>query len=424
MQNLYDYKKYAVLYVDDEEMALKYFERTFGSEFRIYTATNAIEGLKLIESKGDEIGVLLTDQRMPGQKGVQLLERARQIRPKIVRMMITAFADFGVTVDAVNLGNVFRYVSKPLQVEDMRNTLRRAMEFFLLQRERDDLLREKLSVLQNMVITDRVISLGVLASGLCQHLRNPLEAVQTFLNLTPSKLRQESVDMDRLQDPAFWRDFHSQVLKQAGRISELIGELNGASATVVEPVKMPEEPLDADAVIRSVVAGLQSAMTAKDIKVELEIASDLPTIFTERARFERLFQLLLRDEIDVLPEGSRVTLTATTQRFADKPVAIQFVVQDNGPGLPQTALRSVFDPFAIRQEDAPDFGLNLMAVFFLVYHHGGNIQAENLPGQGAQFKIDIPLLAEAPPSSVTSSRDFVTKVLMNDLLWERLLAGD
>ncbi len=421
MQNLYDYKRYAVLYVDDEEMALKYFEKTFGSEFRIFTATNANEGLKMIESHGDEIGVLLTDQRMPGQKGVQLLERARQIRPKIVRMMITAFADFGVTVDAVNLGHVFRYVSKPLQVEDMRNTLRRAMEFFLLQRERDDLLREKLSVLQNMVITDRVISLGVLASGLCQKLRNPLEAVQTFLNLTPTKLRQESVDMDRLQDPSFWRDFHSQVLSQAGRISELIGELDGAN---LSDVAKAEAPIDVVQSIQTVVAALQPALQEKNIRLELDLAQDLPPISTEKARFERMFQLLLQDEVAVLPEGSRIALSAKPQRFAEKAVAIQFSLQDDGPGLPQGALRSVFDPFAIRHEDAPDFGLNLMAVFFLVYHHGGNIQAENSPTQGAIFKIDIPVFPDTPPSAITSSRDFVTKVLMNDLLWERLLAGD
>ena len=115
MQNQYDLKRYAVLYVDDEEMALKYFEKSFGKEFRILTANNAADGLKIIEQHGDEIGVLLSDQRMPGEKGVQLLERARQLRPRLVRMMVTAYADFGVTVDAVNLGSIFRYVSKPIQ---------------------------------------------------------------------------------------------------------------------------------------------------------------------------------------------------------------------------------------------------------------------------------------------------------------------
>lgn len=421
MQNLYDYKRYAVLYVDDEEMALKYFEKTFGAEFRIFTAPNANEGLKMIETKGDEIAVLLTDQRMPGQKGVQLLERARQVRPKIVRMMITAYADFGVTVDAVNLGNIFRYVSKPLQVEDMRNTLRRAMEFFLLQRERDDLLREKLSVLQNMVIADRVIGLGVLASGLCMHLRNPLEAVQTFLNLTPAKLRQESVDMDRLRDPSFWRDFHAEVLKQAGRISELIGEMDGASLAQSTQAEAQVEPAG---LIQSIVDSMTPDFAARDIRLEFMIEGELPTVRADQGRFQRMLSLLLRDELHMLPAGSRVAVTARARRLADRPVVLQIMVQDNGPGLPEGAVRSVFDPFFIRSEESHDFGLNLMAVYFLVYHHGGNIEARNSPGQGVTFQIDIPTLASEPQPTSASSRDFVTKVLMNDVLWERLLAGE
>ena len=75
MESVYDYRKYAILYVDDEEKSLKYFSRAFEEQFRILTATNAQEGLKLIEQHGAEIGVLMTDQRMPGEKGVWLLEK-------------------------------------------------------------------------------------------------------------------------------------------------------------------------------------------------------------------------------------------------------------------------------------------------------------------------------------------------------------
>ena len=77
MENLYDYKKFAVLYVDDEEKSLKYFERAFGDDFRVLTAATAQDGFKLLQKHADEIGLLLTDQRMPGEKGVWLLERAR-----------------------------------------------------------------------------------------------------------------------------------------------------------------------------------------------------------------------------------------------------------------------------------------------------------------------------------------------------------
>ena len=68
MDNIYDYKKFAILYVDDEEKSLKYFTRAFADQFRILTAANAQDGLKVLEEHKDEIGLLLTDQRMPGEK--------------------------------------------------------------------------------------------------------------------------------------------------------------------------------------------------------------------------------------------------------------------------------------------------------------------------------------------------------------------
>lgn len=416
MQTAHDYKRYAVLYVDDEEMALKYFQKTFGAEFRVLTAINAAEGLKLIEEMGEEIGVLLTDQRMPGQKGVQLLERARQLRPKMVRMMITAYADFGVSVDAINLGNIFRYISKPLQVEDMRNTLRRAMDFYLLQKERDELLREKLSVLQSMVITDRVISLGVLASGICQSLRNPLDAVNTFLNLVPARLREEEIELDRLRDPGFWRDFHGQVLEQTRRISEAIGVLDANGGKELEDV----EPA---AIVAGCIEGARAAAAARGVNLENTVQGPLPVLRANPARFARLFEVLLANEIELLDQGKSVTVSASVNRMGETPVSVTFEIRDNGPGLPQEALRPIFDPFCIRPEGTEKFGLDLLGVYFLVHHHGGHIEADSMPGEGTTYRIEFPLLAEAD-AQASSSRDFVTKVLMNDALWERLLAGD
>ena len=95
MQNLYDYKKFAILYVDDEEKSLKYFARAFQDQFRIFTASNAQDGFALLNQHKDEIGILMTDQRMPGEKGVQLLEKARQLRPRIIRMLATAYSEGG-----------------------------------------------------------------------------------------------------------------------------------------------------------------------------------------------------------------------------------------------------------------------------------------------------------------------------------------
>ncbi len=113
MEHLYDYRKFSILYVDDEELSLKYFTLAFGDTFRVLTATSAQEGLKRLEEHQDEIGLLMTDQRMPGEKGVWLLERARELRPRIIRVLATAYADMEAAISAVNSGAIYKYVTKP-----------------------------------------------------------------------------------------------------------------------------------------------------------------------------------------------------------------------------------------------------------------------------------------------------------------------
>lgn len=413
MQNQYDLKRYAVLYVDDEEKALKYFEKTFGDEFRIFTANNAADGLRLIEQHGGDIGVLLSDQRMPGEKGVQLLERARQLRPRLVRMMVTAYADYDVTVDAVNLGSIFRYISKPIQVDDVRNTLHRAMEFYILQQERDDLLREKLSVLQNMLITDRVMSLGIVASGLGQHLRRPLRAVHALLDLVPGRLGQQMFDLDRLREATFWREFHDHIVKQSSRIADLLGELCSAPAA--------EQGADAAALIHAAIEQQKPSFAAKGVGLQFEAAGALPSLQASSTLFQKMLRLLLETELALLPAGAHVTLTAQTATEAANAGALRLMLTDNGPGLPPEILRSVFDPFfthAAAGSDGP--GLSLFGAFLLAYHHGGRVTSTRA-AKGLALDILLPAAMPAPVSSAESSREFITNVLMNDILWERLL---
>lgn len=417
---MHDYKRYCILYVDDEEMSLKYFQKSFGNDFSVITASSAAEGMRIIQERGDEIGVLLTDQRMPGEKGLQLIERARQLRPRMVRMMITAYADFGVTVDAVNNGNIFRYISKPIQVEDMRNTLRRALEYFLLQRERDELLLEKLSVVQNMIVADRIISLGVLAAGLSQRLRNPLDAVRTFLHQTPAKLRYEELDMNRLRDPAFWRDFHAQVMAHAQHVSELVNHLDGLATASVPAIETASDPL---AIIQKILDAAKSRMAEKRVNLEVDLPPELPALNVEPDRFARMFELLIDDELVNLPEGSTLTFQARTQSVAGNPVRIQFTLSDNGPGIPADSLRSVFDPFSSRDAAGQQFGLNLLGVFFLAHHYGGTVRATDNGGRGVTYVIELPVASAPPPNNTISSQEFVTKVLVNDALWEKLLSG-
>ena len=106
-------QRYAVLYVDDEPKARLYFVQAFEDDFVIYTAGDAHEAMNILEAHASDIGVLVSDQRMPGEKGVELLEKARKLNPNLVRILVTAYSDYQTVVDAVNNGRVFRYLHKP-----------------------------------------------------------------------------------------------------------------------------------------------------------------------------------------------------------------------------------------------------------------------------------------------------------------------
>jgi C4-dicarboxylate-specific signal transduction histidine kinase len=110
--------------------------------------------------------------------------------------------------------------------------------------------------------------------------------------------------------------------------------------------------------------------------------------------------------------------------MSGSPVRLRFTVTDDGPGIPPESMRSIFDPFAGGQAGEQKFGLNLLGVFFLVYHYGGTVKAATgSAGKGGAYSVELPVISGSPVSPEISSEEFVTKVLVNDALWEKLLAG-
>lgn len=419
IESVYDYKRFAILYVDDEEKSLVNFTRAFGEQFRIFTAPTAQDGFRLLQQYKDEIGLLMTDQRMPGEKGVWLLERARQLKPQIIRILVTAYSDIDAAIAAVNSGAIYKYVTKPWDPPQLEQTLKRGLEFFIVQRERDQLLREKMSVLHNMMIADRIVSLGLLAAGLSHHIRNALVAVKTFLDLAPAKLEEENLDLRSLRNPDFWKEYYQNVQRQVDKINSLLKELWSAS----EPPKFRfDDVVNVRKVIEDVLLKLEDSFEAKNIKIVNQVPEGLPTLKADLPKFERLFELLLKDELVSLPPGTCVTLHARARHNSfDGQQEVHIEVHDNGPGLPKEAVRLLFDPFVLRADSPMEYGINLMACYFIVYHHGGKIDAFSEPGYGTTFTLRFP----TDPNKAQPSLDehqFYQKVLLNDAIWEKLIA--
>jgi two-component system, probable response regulator PhcQ len=420
MTNPYNYKQFAILYVDDEEKSLRNFTRAFGEQFRILSAPSAQEALKILDEHKDDIGLVMTDQRMPGEKGIWLLERARQLRPRIIRILATAYADLEVAIAAVNVGAVYKYVTKPWDPPQLETTLKRGLEFFMVQAERDQLLREKLSVLHNMMIADRVMSLGLLAAGLSHHIRNALVAVKTFLDLAPVMMKEEKGEAETLRNPDFWKEYHQSVQTQITRINGMLKELWVASE---KPSFDFGDKVNVHQVAAHTIRQLKSQFHARNIEVENRIPRDLPSIQVDKAKFYRLFELLLRDELANLPEGRRVVLSGSKGGPGQNEEEIQIQISDNGPGLPHEAVRLVFDPFVVRSDSPMEFGIHLMACFFIVHHHGGLISAKSEDGGGTTFTLRLPVNpAKVPPAP--NDHEFLTRLLLNQTLWENLITSD
>ena len=416
MSDLYDYKKFAILYVDDEEKSLKYFTRAFGDEFRVLTATSAEAGFKLLLDHGDDIGLLLTDQRMPGEQGVWLLERARQLRPRVLRILVTAYSDTDAMIAAVNAGAISKFITKPWDPSQLEIILRQSLEFFMVSAERDQLLREKMSVLRNMMIADRIVSLGLLAAGLSHHIKNSMVAVKTFLELAPMKMTEEKGgSADSLRDPGFWSEYHQNAQNQIKKITELIGDLRTASEDPKGP-PFPDE-IQLKPTLAGLLVDLQPAFAARRLEVENQIPENLSALRVDLPKFNRLFVLLFKDELAMLPAGSRITLSAEEAITNNRPeVAIRLT--DNGPALPQDALRVVLDPFTGGKP--AEYGINLMACFFIVHHHGGTIEAHSPAGGGNVFTIRLPLKPE-PANSDFDDTQFLKKAMLNEELWAKLI---
>lgn len=132
-----------VLYVDDEENNLNAFKASFRRDFKVFTAISADDAKVILAQT--EIHVLITDQRMPGTTGTELLAQAVKDFPDQTRILLTGFSDIEALKDAINLGQIFCYLQKPWNDEELKETIKRAYQVYHLRKEKEA-LTEKLLI--------------------------------------------------------------------------------------------------------------------------------------------------------------------------------------------------------------------------------------------------------------------------------------
>lgn len=133
--------KITILYVDDEPSNLTAFKAAFRKHYTILLAESAAEGLRIMAE--NDVHIVLTDQRMPETSGIEFLESLVKIYPAPIRILVTGYSDMTAVIDAINKGQVYKYISKPWDINYLKMVLDKAYEVYRL-REENKMLTESL----------------------------------------------------------------------------------------------------------------------------------------------------------------------------------------------------------------------------------------------------------------------------------------
>ena len=113
-------EKRTILIVDDEENNLQLLKRTLRGQYNIKTAHNGMEGLEIAKAEGDQIALIVSDQKMPVMEGTEFLREVEKIHPKIIKILLTGHVDTDIIVSSINECNLFQYILKPFEPSDLQ----------------------------------------------------------------------------------------------------------------------------------------------------------------------------------------------------------------------------------------------------------------------------------------------------------------
>lgn len=367
-----------VLFVDDEPENLAVFEAACADRFPVLTTTTAVEALELL--RRHEVAVLLADQRMPKVTGLELLEQAQAEFPQVVRMLVTAYADLETAVNAINRGQVRRYLRKPWEFDELLATLTEGVDYYQM--------RAKLCALERRLFeTERVYSLGVITAGLARELRAPVAGISDSVGRARKLVRwvvdsgaHESRVAAELRAKLIDAD---EELGEAETCAKRL--LDVAHGVEISTGPSSEQRADASEVLRLTLRLMQNELRQAG-SLEIDVRP-VPFVAGSAAQLGQVVLNLLVNALDgmaaVPREHRRLSI-----RLAYEDPWVKIEIADSGPVLTADLLSQDFDPW--KRADGPrGLGLGLAISRTIVGDIGGRLEAEN-GARGAVFRLLLP----------------------------------
>lgn len=357
-----------ILYIDDEKRNLMGFHAYFRYDYTIFLAHNTTEALNFLNDHPD-IRIVFSDQRMPDKLGTDFFKEIRVSYPMPVRILLTAFTnDLSTLIDAINKGNVYRFVQKPWNYETIKKIIQDANRHYLT----NSLLKVKHKELESAYR-----ELDKFAHHVSHDLRGPLTGI-----LSAAKLALEVDDQNEVKEllgiiSHSVEHLDKYILQIQDYYSIKTGEFN------VSAVNLKDVAQDMRAIY-------QTHANVKGIDFQIAISETMPFLSDEIA-LRLVLNNLLSNAFKYQRDGEKHKFVRLEMQV-DKAHAT-FKVKDNGVGIKEEDLSKIFNLF-FRSSSTTEVGsgLGLYNVQNVVRKLGGTIAVSSVEHEGTEFLVTIPSL--------------------------------
>lgn len=369
---LSDMNNHTIICVDDEIDNVEALERLFRKKFSVLKATSGDEALKILDQNRGQISVIITDQRMPGMSGVELLEKSLDSNPDSVRILLTGYTDIDSIIGAVNQGQIFRYITKPWDPVDLMNTIERAAERFSLGQE----LKEKNRALEKALIElqqlDKTKSDFMILVN--HELKTPLTSIISFQTL----LRESPLDDEQ-------KMMLDRAIKNTDRLKKLIDDVLLILRAENKQIIINLESANLKSLIKEIPISIQEMINKKKLKLTVRGSSTLVKIDIQYIK-EVLFRLL-DNAAKFSTESSEIILES--QDLTHK---VRFVMQNIGLMIPQTQIDKIINPFVLNEDimnHSKGLGVGMTICQSLLKLHQSTLKVRNIDnGVIVYFELD------------------------------------
>ncbi|MEO8177306.1 MAG: ATP-binding protein [Deltaproteobacteria bacterium] len=373
-----------VLFVDDEEGNLLVSEAVCGDDFEVLTARSGAVALELMRAY--EIGVIVSDQRMPEMSGVELLERVQAEFPECVRLLVTAYSDVGAAIDAINRGRVRRYLKKPWEPEELKAEVADALERYLTRRQLRELERR-------LVQTERVYALGIVAAGIGHELRNPISWITTNLQHSLAELGDLSLALkanDAVLASAKVDEIRAALQDANMGAERVAGIVSAIQLSMLRPAG-ESEIVDLEEVVHLALRLVEGDMRRAG-RLDLQVSGS-PRVRGSRTQLSQIVVNLLINAVHAVAKLPTADAVIAVRIGTDGKLA-SLEVADCGVGVPEQDRERIFDPF-FTTKPGVGTGLGLAISRKIAAELSGTLEVER-DGRlgGAVFRLTLP--TEAP----------------------------